>query len=58
MVALTPAEKECLVLSLIWLVAFVVQSNEQSISPLRQYRCHHAARISEATYQRLLQFSG
>jgi len=58
MVALTPAEKECLVLSLIWLVAFVVQSNEQSISPLRQYRGHHAARISEATYQRLLQFSG
>ena len=48
-VALTPAEKECLVLYLILLVAFVVQRNAQGISPLRQYLCHHAARISEAT---------
>ena len=48
-VALTPAEKECLVLYLILLVAFVVQRNAQGISPLRRYLCHHAARISEAT---------
>ena len=48
-VALTPAEKECLVLYLILLVAFVVQRNAQGISPLRRYLCHHTARISEAT---------
>ena len=48
-VALTPAEKECLVLYLILLVAFLVQRNAQGISPLRRYLCHHTARISEAT---------
>ena len=43
------AEKKSLVLSLILLVAFVVQRNAQGIRPLRQYHCHRAARISEAT---------
>ena len=57
-VALTPAEKECLVLYLILLVAFVVQRNAQGISPLRRYLCHHAARISEAASVFYMQFSG
>ena len=35
----------------------MVQRNAQGISPLRQYLCHHAARISEATSV-FLQFSG
>ena len=34
-----------------------MQRNAQGISPLRQYLCHHAARISEATSV-FLQFSG
>ena len=46
-VALTAVEKECLVLSLILLVAFAVQRNVQGARPLKQYRCHRAARISE-----------
>ena len=56
-VALTAVEKACLVLFLILLVAFVVQRNAQGICLLRQYRCHRAVRISEAT-RVFLQFSG